>query len=331
MHLHLYLARYTNVHLSAFDDAVSMIAGAAKELGLSCSQGYSEGPGTNIVIGSNVMAEIGRSPPPGAILYTFEQHASGSHWATPSQIKYLKGSSLWSYDPVVTRRLAGYGLYPRNVPVRYCAAWETMPKAEEDIDVAFFGSPSEYRTTILRQMRGYGLNVYSEKAYGQQRDAIYARAKVCLSLASHHTPVLQTLRIGYLLANRRCVVSDPFQSPELYPEASSLEVVDPSQVADRCRELVANPKARATIAERAYAAYSTSPFRDVLAAALRPPEKCVSPEEVAFASSVQGTREIVVQTQNNKIPLSVLVFLHAQPFWKIVAQSGDTLTLRKFP
>jgi hypothetical protein len=331
--LHLHLVRYQNRHLHAFDDAVRMIRGAAEELQIPCTVGYQPGAGTNIVIGSNMLAVAQIQAPTGAIIYTCEQHAPGSQWAFPYQIDHLRRNTLWSYDPVVSQRLAAHGLSPRLVPVGHCDAWETLPKVEEDIDVAFFGSPMPYRNDILMRLRREGLNVCTDPAYGPARDALYARAKVCLSLASYTPAILQSLRVGYLLANRRCVLSDPFLSPELYPYGSSIEVAHPEHIASRCRQLVNDPHLRASIAERGYAAFKASRFRDALAAALaaalEPSPSAITIDDVARAALVPGTREITIRTTNRKVPIFLLSFLLTNLFWKIAIQDENAIVIRK--
>lgn len=270
MRLHLFLARAADgAHLHVFDEAVRMVRGAARELGLSCSEGYEPGPGVNLVIGACEMARQGAPLPPRAVVYTFEQHAPGSVWATPEQVNFLRHAPLWSYDPVVSARLAAIGgLVSTLVPVGYSEAMVTMEEAHEDIDVAFFGSPTPARQRTIDALVDAGLDVVWKPAFGAERDAIYARAKVCLSLASHTPPVLQSLRIGHLLANRRCVLSDPFLLPGDYPYGAAVEVAETERLVERCCELVADAPLRRRVADRGFHAFRAWPFRDSLAPAL---------------------------------------------------------------
>ncbi len=275
LHLHLSRTR-TGAHVPFFDDVARMIHGAAAELGVESTQGHESGPGLNVVLGTGEMAEQARVLPEATVLYTFEQHAVGSRFAHPAHIDYLAPHRLWSYDPLVTKRLWAKGLRPLTVPVGYTAAWETMKEADEDLDVAFFGCDMGQRPAIIEALRGAGLKVAWEPGFGEARDRIYARAKVCLSLASYQPPILQSLRIGYLLVNRRCVLSDTFMDPEAYllgpeayPYASAIETVAPERIVERALELVASSSLRWQITERGHEAFKAFPYAAGLAAALR--------------------------------------------------------------
>jgi hypothetical protein len=58
-------------------------------------------------------------------------------------------------------------------------------------------------------MRGRGLRVESAfGCYGEERDALIARARIVLNVHYYESKVFEVVRVSYLLANRKCVLSE---------------------------------------------------------------------------------------------------------------------------
>lgn len=261
--------RNASVHLMcspdrAFDEVAVMVESAASALGVRVSMSSKPSPGPNIVIGHNTYLHRGITLPEQAAVYTFEQHAQGSYWARPEQIAPLKEKLVWSYDPVVQDRLESFGVHSACLPVGYVPEWERIERHDEDIDVAFFGYPFPYRERVVDRLRALGLRVCWETLFGPERDRVYGRAKICLSLGSYEPRICQSIRAGYLLANRRCVISDDFPRPEAYPAFAGMLSLPPEQIAERCAQLCADARERRLIAERGYENFRSWSFTDVL-------------------------------------------------------------------
>ena len=84
-----------------------------------------------------------------------------------------------------------------------------------------------------------------------------ARSKLVINIHVYEAKVLEIVRISYLLANRRAVVSEPGGDP---PEESDLApgiaFADYDELVDRCTELLGDERARRELAERGYSLFS---------------------------------------------------------------------------
>ena len=79
----------------------------------------------------------------------------------------------------------------------------------EDIDVLFVGSVNERRLIVLKQLAAQGINVDARfNLYGAERDAFVARARIILNVHFYDARLFEIVRVSYLLANRKCVVSE---------------------------------------------------------------------------------------------------------------------------
>lgn len=149
-----------------------------------------------IVLGAHLP---GARVPAGAIIYNTEHPASP--WMTASYRALLAQHQVWSYYA------GGPGLY---VPVGYAPTLTRIPVANfQDIDILFYGSVNERRLDVLLDLRARGLYVEVVTGkYGPERDALIARAKVVLNMHYYLPGIFEAVRVSYLWANRKCVVSE---------------------------------------------------------------------------------------------------------------------------
>ena len=62
---------------------------------------------------------------------------------------------------------------------------------------------------MLNALRGGGFRVeWLLNLYGADRDALLARSKIVINMHQHDAQVFEIVRVSYLLANRRTVVSE---------------------------------------------------------------------------------------------------------------------------
>jgi hypothetical protein len=132
----------------------------------------------------------------------------------------------------------------------------------QDIDVLFFGRLTDRRKRVLDGLADLGLEVrFLVGVFGQERDHWIARSKVVLNIHASTGGLFEHLRVLYLLANRKAVVTEPGEADELDPELMrGLEVVPYDSLIESCVRLVRNPDARQTLAGAGYNII-TSPSR----------------------------------------------------------------------
>src|SRR5262249_36716363 len=130
-----------------------------------------------------------------------------------------------------------------------------IPKPKvQDIDVLFYGYVNERRRPVLEAIAARGLNVQSPFGiYGRQRDDLTARSKVVLNVHQVEGRVLEMVRVSYLLANRKAVVSE--NSAGLYNYSGiegALQCVPYDELADACELMVRSEGRRRGLELAAY-------------------------------------------------------------------------------
>lgn len=317
----------------AFDEACAMIRHTANELDRQITTSYQPVPGvTNIVIGPANRPNPTAGATGSVFGYTFDQHLRGTFWCSDRNLAALRSAPLWSYDPVVADRLKSFRIHAQSVPVGYSPAWENqLPDVERDIDVAFIGSAFDHRKRILDACSAAGLKVAWPMTFGKERDAVYSRAKVYLSLASWRPGIFQSLRIGYLAANRRCVVSDPYERPELYPYTPHLDIVDPERIVERCRELVASPKLREESIERLHEGFKAHTYTDNLRRALDHIENETTVALALAAARSGSASRFRIRIRNQNCVFAIGRFLKQSPGWFATQESRTHYLLLRKP
>ena len=225
-----------------------------------------------IVLGGNLLVQYGLEPPKNPIFYNLEQLGSDLPWMTmPEFIDLFRRYPTWDYSQANIERLADRGLpRPTYVPVGYVPELTRIPPAPEDIDVLFYGALSERRYAVLRGLRDRGLHVkWLPGTYGASRDAWVARSKIVLNLHYFEAKIFAIVRVSYLLANKRAVVSEHSADPTLERDLQSgVAFADYDELVDRCVELVGDERARRELAERGYQAFSARSQAAILDRAL---------------------------------------------------------------
>jgi hypothetical protein len=90
------------------------------------------------------------------------------------------------------------------------------PAPEEDIDILLYGSLNERRLNILKQLHNIGLKVEALfGVYGKQRDHYISRSKIVLNIHYYEAKVFEIVRVYYLLANKKFVISEPGNDQKL--------------------------------------------------------------------------------------------------------------------
>jgi SAM-dependent methyltransferase len=293
-------------HAAAFQEVGESLLHGLRALGHDAVLGPDAPPGRQaIVLGSNLLPRSGQQVPDDAILYNLEQIEPGSPWLTPGLIELFRRHPVWDYSERNAARYAELGLpRPQVVPIGWVPELTRIaPAPREDLDVLFYGSLNPRRIAVLEALRAAGLLVeVAYQVFGEARDALIARSKVVLNLHYYEAKVFEVVRVSYLLANRRCVVSErgADQAEERAFEAA-VAFAPYDGLVEACRRLVGDPAERA---RRAAAGLELMTRRDA-AAILHPLVGGTLPARAVPAAATPGSPHVTTPAPPTAPPLSL--------------------------
>ncbi|MBK9624084.1 MAG: glycoside hydrolase family 99-like domain-containing protein [Rhodocyclaceae bacterium] len=200
--------------------------------------------------------------PAHSIIYNLEQLVPGYPWFSEAYLQLLTRFQVWDYSSLNVEYLRSLGrsLAVIHLPFAYSPCLSRItPVTDEDIDVLFFGVHTERRMLVLEAMAKRGLNVVCLRdVWGAQRDAWIARAKVVVAIRQTDNGVFENVRVIFLLANAKAVVSELLPDEQLpVPLQSALCAAPYDDLVDACERLVADADARAALRQNANAAIKT--------------------------------------------------------------------------
>jgi hypothetical protein len=264
------------------------------------------------VLGAHLASRAGLVLPADAILYNFEQIDAASAWLTPALMDLYRRHRLWDYSATNADRLVARGVpRPQVVPLGYVPALQRLPAAPiEDIDVLFYGSLNPRRQRILDDLRRAGARVEAVfGVYGPARDALIARSKLVINLHYYEAKVFEVVRVSYLLANRKTVVSE--RGADQQEEAAFEAAVAFARYDDlvaTCLGLLADPQARAARAQAGFACFSAMPEERFLAPALAAlNDTGAEAARAGTATSAAAAPDAAIDPWAGSRPLRVLV------------------------
>ena len=248
------------LHSGAFLEIAETLGFALQALG--CTTAIQENrfaaDACNIVLGANLIGEAQMGMiPPGTILYNLEQFDPASKWLQPTFFQLMQKFTVWDYSLRNIERLQQVGTGPqlRHVPLGYMPQMSRIAAADaQDIDVLFYGSTNPRRTRILDALRTAGLQVHAAfGVYGVERDALIARSRVVLNMHYYDSSIFEIVRVSYLLANRKAVVTECHAGTEI--DADMRDAVAPAsydRLVDTCVELVRDTARRQELEQRGF-------------------------------------------------------------------------------
>ena len=229
MHFHVVIIRpLGHVHASAFSEMAELVCAGLGALGyvVTFSENRWDAAAVNVLFGAHhLIGADGRwkiVPPARTILYHLEPLVDGSPWAMSALATALAQFPVWDYSSVnaAYRREHHWPGTWYTVPVGYMPEWTRMvPQDPPNIDVVFYGSVSPRRRKVINALLAAGVRVQVFfGVYGVERDAWIGRSRIVLNLHQTANYPFESVRVGYLLANRRCVLSEDRPSGD--PDAS---------------------------------------------------------------------------------------------------------------
>jgi hypothetical protein len=261
-------------HYRVFDEVVESLLSGLIECGIAaCVVDNAFDPkALNIVIGAHLLsdAQLGALPQ-NIIVYNFEQFDRNSVWMRPSYINTLSSHRCWDYSryniAALTRLKADAS--PEFVPLGYAPLLTRLPKsseAEENIDVLFYGCLNPRRKKILDALAGAGYTVQiAYGVYGAERDALIRKAKLALNIHYYDSHILEAVRVSYLMANSKAVVSECADDTEVYPHyRDGICLVAYDELVNACMDLLADSTKRRQLEKKACSAIKKISYAEVL-------------------------------------------------------------------
>jgi hypothetical protein len=269
--------------LNGYKEVIDTVAWGLEQFGHRTTYALNESvrDATNIIFGAQVMpiAALKRLPQ-GTIIYNLEQMRDVLAQEIRDETRYyakVPHFEIWDYTPA---NVPGWRKLGRQqvkiVPVGYAPILTRIPKApRQDIDVLIYGMSGERRLQTFHSLSRRGLStVFVSGLYGAARDELISRAKLVLNINLYpQTRIFEIVRISYLLANRKAVVSDLDVNTSIDDDirpavkfASSLQ-----ELLNLCDGLASNERERTKLEEFGFSCISRRDIRDILESAVANP------------------------------------------------------------
>jgi len=248
------------IHTAALQEIVEAIFYGLRQLDyrVELVTDVSRLSGRSILIGAHLLDEGSCAQvPPTAIVYNSEHAAS--NFMQPHYLGLLRRSLVWDYSIDNARALNDRLRHPAlHVPLGYVPQFTRVGKQPEDIDVLFIGSHCPRRTVALDELRNRGVVVHHAfGVYGRDRDALVARSKVVLNLHQLMPGAFEVVRIAYLLANKKAVVSEVNAGETVDADlAGGFLGVPYEQIADAAVALARDPEGRMALEQSGFRKFS---------------------------------------------------------------------------
>ncbi len=235
---------------------------------------------TNVLLGAHLLPEQdARMVPPGSILYNLEQLGGPS---LPKHFYELaRLCTVWDYslNNIKTWNVMRCASAPVHVPLGYVPELtriQALPLRDQDIDVLFYGSVNERRARIVNALKEAGVKVQALFGiYGEERDKFIARSRVILNVHFYDARILEVVRISYLLANAKAVVTELCPDTEMEQGlADSVLGCSYDSVVQGCLSLLRDEAARRKLEARGFQWFSQRKESQILSNAI---QACATP------------------------------------------------------
>jgi hypothetical protein len=231
---------------------------------------------TNIIVGAQLLSPaVIDALPEDTIIYNLEQLAH----LQPHELKPIYQSAaqrwrIWDYSTGNIELLKR--LSPVHPPVHVPIGWAPILQrisgdVDQEIDVLLYGIPSEPRLRAFIRLCNAGPAVaFLCGLYGPGRDALIARSKIIVNIKGvHRSNVFEVVRVSYLLANGKAVVSDIYPDSVVEPDMrEAVEFAPFDEVVARCMHLLSDEPARRRLEEAGPRIMQARDIREYLRRAL---------------------------------------------------------------
>ncbi len=259
------------IHSHAFDEVALALHTAFRALGLA-AEIVREPPrlgDVSIVLGANLLSTTVPTDKR-LILFNLEQITPNSPWLTDAYVALLARYPVWDYSERNIVELGRMGIMAQYCGIGYMPELTRIAPAPEDIDVLFVGSLNDRRIAVLQQLAAGGVNVEARfNIYGSDRNSFIARSKIILNVHYYKSRVFEIVRVSYLLANRKCVVSETGSDAAFESQfASGVAFAPYDMIAETCTRLLRDTGARRDLAQAGFDRMVALPQTEYLRRAL---------------------------------------------------------------
>ena len=213
------------LHTEAFREVAETLKFGLQSLGHTAhiQENAVDAMATNILLGAHLLTpDEALIVPAGSVVYNLEQLGGPS---LPKHFYELGiRHQVWDYslNNLKTWEVLRCARPPIHVPLGYVPELSRIPASKvQDIDVLFYGSLNDRRSRILQALKDSGVKVHTVfGVYGKERDTLIARSKIVLNVHFYSAKIFETVRVSYLLANSKAVVSECSAETEIEPGLS---------------------------------------------------------------------------------------------------------------
>ncbi len=257
---------------SCFDDAILPLYFALKKLGFEVETRVNSLHPTakNILFGANQYARLPLEDiPRNSILFNLEQLSSGDTWFTPRYVEMLRLFPVWDYSARNCAGLASrFGVTATHVPLGYVEEMTRLAQNRHPLyDVLFYGALNERRRTVIEALHKTGARVFLPAGMlaGVERDQLIVQSALVLNVHYYLPASLEVVRLGYLWANKRAVVSEREEHTEI---PSGLETACAyaahEDLVFAAHKLIRDKSARERQAKEGFRAFTALPQSEIL-------------------------------------------------------------------
>jgi len=262
------------IHSSAFAEVAETLMFGFKRLGIEASivENKISKDQMTILLGWNLLSpEILQSLPETAIIYNLEQFHDGSPWFNERVLNVLSNRVVWDYSLTNIRYLRLRGVFlTKHVPIGYVPELTRIQNLESpEIDVLFYGSINERRQSIIAKLQARGLNVkVLFGIYGRDRDVFIANSKMVLNVHYYPTNIFEIVRLSYLMANRKPIVSEESVDATSTEWGRAVRFASYEKLVDSCLVLLNDRNLRQTVGDTGLEIFSRHDEATILREAL---------------------------------------------------------------
>jgi hypothetical protein len=266
-----------NHGLSGYAEAIETVRWGLSELGheVIVQTNVIANDRRNIIFGYQVIPTATLDAlPPDSIIYNFEQMADvlPEHFR-PSVHAAASRLRVWDYS--LANIPAWNAMNPKYPPVHVPVGWSPtlvkIPRREQDIDVLIYGLPGGLRSEIFCTIASTGLvSMFVSGLYGTARDELIARSRIILNISRlSATRMFEVVRVSYLLANGKAVISDLYSNSIIEPDfRDAVAFATPDQIPALCLRLVKDESIRRQLEALGPQVMQKRDIRPILARAL---------------------------------------------------------------
>ncbi len=263
------------LHTEAFREVAETLQCGLRSLGhtVHIQENAVDAMATNILLGAHLLSpEEALIVPPGSIVYNLEQLGGPS---LPKHYYELGiRHQVWDYSlhNLKTWEVLRCARPPIQVPLGYVPELRRIQSAQvQDIDVLFYGSLNERRTRILQALKDNGAKVHAAfGVYGKERDELIARSKIVLNVHFYSAKIFEIVRVSYLLANSKAVLTECSADTEIEQGLSDAVLALPyDSLVDGCLSLLQDEEKRHQLETRALEWFSQREESEILSKALQ--------------------------------------------------------------